>query len=210
MSKKKSKYYVVWDGVCPGVYASWEECKRQVESFEGAKYKSFESKELANEAFNSSYWDFAGQKAGKTKTANPNVPPPVQESLSVDAACSGNPGVMEYRGVYVKTGQEVFRMGPFEDGTNNVGEFLALVHGLALLKQKNLKMPLYTDSVTAISWIKAKKSKTKLEKTNKNEAIFDLIRRAENWLMDNQPITTEILKWDTENWGEIPADFGRK
>ena len=208
MAKNKNKFYVVWEGRTSGVYASWEECKQQVEGFEGAKYKSFENEALANEAFRSSYWSFVNPK--KPKTLPADVKPPIQEALSVDAACSGNPGVMEYRGVYVKTKQEIFKQGPFEDGTNNIGEFLALVHGLALLKQKNSRMILYTDSITAIAWVKAKKCKTKLERTPKNEPIFDLIRRAENWLMDNQPITTEILKWDTENWGEIPADFGRK
>ena len=208
MAKNKNKFYVVWEGKTTGVYASWEECKQQVEGFEGAKYKSFENEALATEAFRSSYWNFISKKTPKTLPAN--VKPPIENALSVDAACSGNPGVMEYRGVYVKTKQEVFKQGPFEDGTNNIGEFLALVHGLALLKQKNSKMPLYTDSVTAISWIKAKKCKTKLEKTSKNELIFDLIRRAENWLMDNQPVSNEIIKWETENWGEIPADFGRK
>lgn len=206
---KKSKFYVVWEGTKPGVYASWNECKQQVEGFEGAKYKSFETEALANEAFHSSYWSFI-----KAKNATPAIvasgPPPIKEALSVDAACSGNPGLMEYRGVYVLTGQEVFRQGPFEDGTNNIGEFLALVHGLALLKQKESKMPLYTDSISAIAWVKAKKCKTKLDRTPKNEPIFELIRRAENWLMDNQPITTTILKWETSRWGEIPADFGRK
>ena len=116
---------------------------------------------------------------------------------------------MEYRGVYVKTGEEIFRQGPFEDGTNNVGEFLALVHGLALLKQRNLDMPLYSDSKTAISWVKKRKAATKLERTARNAPIFELIERAEKWLQTNS-FKTEILKWETEAWGEIPADFGRK
>lgn len=207
---KKLKFYVVWDGVKPGVYNSWNECKKQVDGYEGAKYKSFDSEALANEAFHSSYWSFIKQKDTVSNTVSSKVKPFIQDALSVDAACSGNPGLMEYRGVYVKTKQEIFKQGPFEDGTNNIGEFLALVHGLALLKQQNSKMPIYTDSITALAWIKAKKCKTKLEKTSKNEFIFELIRRAENWLMDNQPITTQIIKWETSEWGEIPADFGRK
>ncbi len=208
MVKNKKKFYVVWEGLKPGVYASWKECEQQVKGVNGAKYKSFETEELANEAYHSPYWSFVNKKT--PSKANPNVKPPIQNALSVDAACGGNPGLMEYRGVYVQTGQEIFKQGPFEDGTNNIGEFLALVHGLALLKQQKTPIPLYTDSRTAIAWIKAKKCKTTLEQTDKNTIIFELIRRAENWLMDNQPITTEILKWDTENWGEIPADFGRK
>jgi ribonuclease HI len=116
---------------------------------------------------------------------------------------------MEYRGVYTKTGEEVFRQGPFKEGTNNIGEFLALVHGLALLKQKNSPLPVYTDSKTALAWIKTKKAKTKLEKNELNAALFDLISRAEKWLVENE-YTTQILKWETTAWGEIPADFGRK
>jgi len=131
------------------------------------------------------------------------------ESMSVDAACSGNPGVMEYRGVYSKTGEEIFHQGPFKYGTNNIGEFLALVHGLALLKQKNSPLPIYTDSKTALAWVKLKKAKTKLEKNDSTDVLFDLIARAEIWLKNNK-YTTVILKWETAVWGEIPADFGRK
>ena len=43
---------------------------------------------------------------------------PIKESIAVDAACSGNPGKMEYRGVYVADGRELFHIGPFEEGTN--------------------------------------------------------------------------------------------
>jgi ribonuclease HI len=127
----------------------------------------------------------------------------------VDAACSGNPGLMEYRGVYTKTGEEIFKVGPLEEGTNNIGEFLALVHGIAILKQKNLSIPVYSDSKTAMAWLKNKKTRTRLEKSEKNEKIFDLICRAENWLSTNE-YSTQVLKWHTEAWGEIPADFGRK
>jgi ribonuclease HI len=116
---------------------------------------------------------------------------------------------MEYQGVYTRTGEVIFKMGPLEDGTNNVGEFLALVHGIALLKQKNMSMPVYTDSRTALAWLKNKKAKTELEHTYTNAKIFDLIARAEKWLAENE-YTTEVLKWHTEAWGEIPADFGRK
>lgn len=214
MSKSKNKFYVVWEGRTPGIYGSWEECRRQVEGIE-ARYRAFDNEELANEAFHSSYYNYIVRK---NKTTEPNILPsvgleggyPVQEALSVDAACSGNPGVMEYRGVYVKTRKEIFKSLRFENATNNIGEFLALVHGLALLKEKNLDIPVYSDSVSALAWVRAKKCKTNLERTAKNEAIFDLIARAEKWLADNQPVTTQILKWDTENWGEIPADFGRK
>ncbi|MEM6724723.1 MAG: RNase H family protein, partial [Bacteroidota bacterium] len=143
------------------------------------------------------------------KTSSSSAGRQIKHSLSVDAACSGNPGLMEYRGVDTKTGEEIFRMGPFQHGTNNVGEFLALVHGLALLKKQGLSMPIYSDSKIAMGWVAKKKCKTKLDRITVNEKLFQLIERAENWLKANTYNTT-ILKWDTKNWGEIPADFGRK
>lgn len=94
-------------------------------------------------------------------------------------------------------------------GTNNIGEFLAIVHGLAYLKKNNLGMVLYSDSVNAINWVRAKQCRTKLAMTPETQHLYDIIRRAEAWLHNNR-YTTQILKWDTDCWGEIPADFGRK
>jgi len=208
----KNKFFVVWEGKEPGIYRSWEECKRQIHGFEGAIYKGFATETEAREAMVSPCWDYIGKNAKAKKPTQEEIAKvglPDFQSLSVDAACSGNPGLMEYRGVYTKTGEEIFRQGPFKDGTNNVGEFLALVHGLAFMKQKNSPLPIYTDSKTAIAWVKAKKARTRLEKTDANAILFDLIIRAEKWLAKNE-YTTQILKWETEVWGEIPADFGRK
>jgi ribonuclease HI len=206
----KKNFYVVWNGVEPGVYSSWAECKVQVEGYDGAIYKSFPTKAEAENAYNKSPWLYIGKNAEKKKAVSIcNIPEIITDSLSVDAACSGNPGLLEYRGVYVKTGQEIFKQGPFERGTNNIGEFLALVHGLALLKQKNYSIPIYSDSTNAIKWVKEKKCKTKLERVPENKSLFYMIERAEKWLRENT-YTTQIIKWKTDEWGEIPADFGRK
>ncbi|MDR0413591.1 MAG: ribonuclease H family protein [Dysgonamonadaceae bacterium] len=206
----KKKWYVVWRGNQPGVYATWQECKNQTEGFENALYKAFESAEEAAEAYPSDPWRYIGQnKAARQPAVRTLASGIIRPSLSVDAACSGNPGRMEYRGVYTGTGEEVFHQGPFQQGTNNVGEFLALVHGLALLKQQHSPLPVYSDSVNAILWVRNRKCKTRLQACAANEVLFDLIRRAENWLINNT-YTTPILKWETNKWGEIPADFGRK
>lgn len=223
MSKAKKKYYVVWHGVEPGIYNSWPKCQEQIKGFEGALYKSFDSEEEAEEAYHSSPYLYikprnseAAEKKDKLQNPPSNrtdtvLPLPLEvkaEALAVDAACSGNPGPMEYRGVYLKTGQEVFHYGPVH-GTNNIGEFLAIVHGLALLKQKGTAMTIYSDSRNAMLWVKNKKCKTKLERTAKTEQLFQLIERAELWLKENTH-NIPLLKWETEKWGEIPADFGRK
>jgi ribonuclease HI len=199
------KFYVVWVGRKPGVYDNWPEAKAQIDGLENARYKSYPSLPEAAEAFKKQPGSF--KKAGAT--ANHGGSKPILDSLAVDAACSGNPGVMEYRGVWTKTKQEVFHQGPFPEGTNNIGEFLALVHGLALLKKQNIKMPLYTDSMTALAWIRNKKAKTTLSLSPKNRELMEMVARAEAWLKSNS-YDTEIYKWDTEHWGEIPADFGRK
>ena len=134
---------------------------------------------------------------------------PNYNSISVDAASSGNPGKMEYRGVDTKSKKQLFIQGPFEEGTNNIGEFLAIVHGLAFLKKIDSDKIIYTDSRTAISWVKKKNCNTKLEPNEKNRALFELIDRALIWLKNNT-YKTPVVKWETKAWGEIPADFGRK
>ncbi|MBO7559135.1 MAG: ribonuclease H family protein [Bacteroidaceae bacterium] len=223
----KQKFYVVWNGAEDGVYTSWEACKEAVEGFSGAKYQAFKTEAEAEEAFEMGYEKWKEQETkGKEQenTQNPDTPlvpssstltlpslPPaaINEAIAVDAACSGNPGKMEYRGVYLRTGKEIFHYGPVW-GTNNIGEFLAIVHGLALLKQKGLDtMPIYSDSVNAQLWVHRKKCKTTLERNEKSEGLYQLIERAETWLKNNT-YQNPIIKWPTEEWGEIPADFGRK
>jgi ribonuclease HI len=209
----KPKYYVVWKGRQTGIFESWPECEKQTRGVEGAKFKSFPTKAEAEQAFQGDYREFIATTSGnKTKTkgnAGTVAGTPLWESLSVDAACSGNPGRMEYRGVWTKTGEEVFREGPFEQATVNIGEFLAIVHGLALLKKRKIACPIYSDSRTALKWVRDKAVKTKLEKNRVNEHLFNLIDRALTWLNEND-YPNSLLKWETGAWGEIPADFGRK
>lgn len=201
------KYYVVWKGIKPGIYDNWKECERQVKGVDSALYKSFPGLEEARQAFRGKPEDYI--KKGVKRVSNPGVGNPLWESLSVDAACSGNPGKMEYRGVMTKSGRQIFHKGPFPLGTNNIGEFLGIVHGLAYLKKNNSDIPVYSDSKTAQKWIRDKAVKTKLPRNQKTEELFDLIDRAIGWLNTNT-YSNPVLKWDTEHWGEIPADFGRK
>ncbi|WP_416445922.1 viroplasmin family protein [Leeuwenhoekiella sp. A16] len=208
---KKEKFYVVWQGKRPGIYNKWNDCKAAITGYKGAQYKSFSTFAEAKKAYNGNYNDYKGKTTPKIvdKELLARIGEPNYNSIAVDAACSGNPGIMEYRGVETKTAKELFKVGPFNQGTNNVGEFLALVHGLAFLKKKNSNLILYSDSRIAISWVRQKKCKTNLKETAVNKTIFDLVRRAENWLKTNT-YSTPIAKWETKVWGEIPADFGRK
>lgn len=211
-SKRKSKYYVVWVGQNPGIYDNWTDCQLQIKGFPNAKYKSFKTLEEAKKAFGGAYEEVVSKSRKKTQANIVDIQslPIEKNSISVDAACSGNPGIMEYRGVVTMTGEEIFKKGPYKNGTNNIGEFLALVHGLALLKKRNDdKTKIYTDSRTALAWIRHKRVKTVLKPNKDNAVLFIMIERAIKWLKTNS-YKNEIIKWDTKNWGEIPADFGRK
>ena len=212
MSKKK-KFYVVWNGRKTGVFTSWKICKAQIDGFDGAQYKSFADLAEAEKASEGKYDDYKGKNTKKptlSSSEKAKYGSPILESISVDAACAGNPGKMEYRGVLTHNKQQIFIKGPFKRGTNNIGEFLALVHGIALLKSKNQhNLPIYSDSKIAMSWIRQKKCKTNLHFDASNNDLLELIKRAENWLKENT-FKNPILKWETKAWGEIPADFGRK
>ena len=204
----KKRYYVVWNGLVPGIYDTWDECQTQIKGVKQALYKSFATRDEAERAYNGSPYQyiFAEKKENKTPA---EIPSTVHRNpLAVDAACSGNPGQMEYRGVYLATGEEIFHFGPIM-GTNNIGEFLAIVHALALLKKQQSRIPIYSDSRNALLWIKQKKCKTKLERGADTEEVFQMIERAEKWLQSNSYDNT-LIKWETSQWGEIPADFGRK
>jgi ribonuclease HI len=210
---RKKKYYTVWKGHQHGVFESWENCKAQIHDFQGAQYKSFSSLTEAKQALEGNYKDYVG----KTKKFSSNLSQerlekigvPNYNSISVDAASSGNPGVMEYRGVDTKSKKELFKQGPFEEGTNNIGEFLAIVHGLAYLKKSDSTDVIYTDSKTAMSWVRKKRCNSKLQRNKKNKLTYELVDRAVHWLKTNN-FSTPIVKWETKAWGEIPADFGRK
>jgi ribonuclease HI len=205
----KQKFYVVWKGRAAGIFTSWAECERQVKGFVGAEFKAFESRQAAESAFQSKYEAFKG-KPSSLGMWRKSEDPPVLPSLCVDAACKGSPGKMEYRGVELPSGREIFRAGPFPDGTNNVGEFLAIVHALTWLVKHSQTMPVYSDSENAIAWVNTGLCKTNLKHTGKNALIFAMIRSAENWLAENELGDEAVLKWDTNEWGENPADYGRK
>lgn len=206
---KKQKYYVVWRGIKPGIYTSWEECKKQTIGFEGAQYKSFTTMEDAKQAYSKSYWEIANLKGKKNLLELKTNDKPILPSISVDAACAGNPGTLEFQGVYTETQTPLFQRGPYKMGTVNIGEFLAIVLGLAWLKKNKLDYPIYSDSKTAIAWIKKKQVNTKLEWTKENEELLKAVHSSIKWLKENK-FNNKILKWKTDIWGEIPADYGRK
>ncbi len=212
-TEKQNKFYVVWKGRVPGIYLSWDDCKEQVHKFDGAKFKSFLTREEAEHFFKEGYDFYLKARPNKTKEKKAETPKantkPILNSICVDAACSGNPGAFEYRGVHTHSKRILFQVGPIPGGTNNIGEFLAIVHILALLKKHNRHDVIYSDSMTAIYWVKNKKANTTIEKNHHNKKVFDMIEKAEKWLQKNK-YQNKILKWETRIWGQIIADYGRK
>ena len=207
----KRKFYVVWKGHKTGVFTSWNECKRHIDGFKDAEYKSFLSEAEANTAYAKSYNDYKGKNTKKpllTAVERKAIGEPIMNSIAVDGACN-NKGDAEYKGVYTDTKTELFLEGPFKEGTNNIMEFLALVHALAFCKKHKIDLPIYSDSRIAINWVQKKYINTKVNKSANNKKIFELIDRALKWLKTNS-YPNKILKWETKAWGEIPADFGRK
>ena len=216
MAEGKSKYYVVWEGRATGVFDSWEECEAQVSGYPGARYKSYTSKLKAIEAYRGDDKSQLGLISAivshKRDIVNYSAFPEIRlDVVAVDGACAKNPGPMEYRCVSVATGEEIFHVGPLAGGTNNLGEYLALIHAIALLRQRgDTTTPIYTDSRTALSWLRRRHSNTTISATPDNARVRELLARADAYIATHQPVANPILKWDTERWGEIPADFGRK
>ncbi|MBD5303789.1 MAG: ribonuclease H family protein [Muribaculaceae bacterium] len=216
------RFYVVWKGRQPGVYDNLDDAMEQVDNFPGALFKSFASAQEAADAFRKSQIREDRTDLGNLilNSSRKNIPesgkpdyfsfPEIDlNGWAVDASCLGNPGRMEYRGVELMTGRELFRVGPFEKSTNNIGEFLAIVHALALMYQTGENHTIYSDSVTGMAWVRNRKIKTQLTREPVNEKSFQMMERALTWLHTHQ-YSARILKWQTEIWGEIPADFGRK
>ncbi|MBX9809655.1 ribonuclease H family protein [Candidatus Gracilibacteria bacterium] len=208
----KQKYYAVWAGRTPGIFENWEECKKSVEGFVGAQYKSFASHEECKVALRRSSSDYIGNTQKSTEPTPSDIKKygtPIQKSISVDGAWNTVTGWCEYQGVMTDTEEKIFSGGPYADGTNNIVEFLGIIHALRYCQENNLDLPIYTDSQTAISWVKAKNARTKQPRTQANIELFLLVDQAVLWLKKNE-IKNPILKWETKIWGEIKADFGRK
>lgn len=208
------KWYVVWKGTVPGICETWDECQLRVSGYPGARYKSFDSREEAIVAYRKGQPDDMGiiraLATPRNRVVNyAAIPEILPGSVCVDAACSGNPGHMEYQGVEIHSGLQIFHKAFQPLATNNIGEFLAIVHALALYHNDPKTPAIYSDSRTALAWVRKRKCNSKLQENDSNHALFDVIRRAEKWL-ETHEYHNRLIKWETEKWGEIPADFGRK
>ena len=194
-----------------GIFETWKECNNQVNGFPNARFLSFKTREEAEYAFSKSPGEYWGKREQiSIHKLDINLLDEIEiESMAVDATCEGSPGIMGYRGVYLKEKKEIFKFGPFKRGTNNIGEFLAIVEALKYLKTTGRDITIYSDSKVAIGWVRKKVCNTKLEKNEDTSEVYNEIKKAIRWLNENE-YPNLILKWETSRWGENPADYGKK
>lgn len=124
--------------------------------------------------------------------------------IAVDAAHSTKNLETEYQGINLETGEKIFYKN-LGNQTVNIGEFLGVVAAVKYIIENNFQPRIvYTDSTTAISWFRNKR-------TASNKKCKDL-QKAEIFLrvMAADVDTIEVVHWNNQKWGETPADFGRK
>lgn len=213
MASRNKNFYVVWIGTSPGVYTTWAECDDAIRGYSNPKYKSFPTLESAEKAFlegPNDYWGTNKFVSSISEDQLALIGRPVSNSVCVDTAWFAESEIMEYRGVWHHDKSVAFEAGPFENATKNIGKFLAIVHAIALMKKQSIDWPVYSDSKTAIRWVRRKHVKAKSMRMGEtSEKINDLIARALRWLEVND-FKNDILIWNTKAWGENPAAYSRK
>lgn len=128
----------------------------------------------------------------------------LNEGIAVDAAHSVKNRKTEFRCVDLKTGKTLF-YSDLGNQTINIGEFLAIVEAVKYIIEHDYQPKIiFSDSNTAISWFKNKR--TASGKRNAKLMKAEIYLRAIAYWIDE----IQVVKWDNKAWGEIPADFGNK
>lgn len=211
MSKEK-KRYVVRQGRRPGIYETREACQRQVSWYRDAVYKSFTSYDEALEAFAHGWLSWLQWKRSLSQIRQLMGEEYFLTSIATDAACQSNPGKLEWQGVIISTWEKMFSSPVYSVGTVNIGEYLALIEWIQRCLDHPSYRYIYSDSRIALSWLKKWQYVTKLPRSFQTEKLFVLLEKQTAWLQAHSSWSERIIlhKWPTDQWGEIPADFGRK
>lgn len=131
------------------------------------------------------------------------------KGICVDGSSRGNPGIAGYQAVDLATGEQLFKVD-IGHSTNNIAEFIGLVHAISFAR-KNGYTEIYSDSQTAIAWVRNKKAKTTLVLNEKTKKSIEYVERSEKYLQTLEPGFFRLVnKWETKLWGENEADFGFK
>jgi hypothetical protein len=118
-----------------------------------------------------------------------------------------NPGIFKYRLVNIETKEVIFEKIISGNCTNNLAELLGAVHAIGYNTANYLNLPVYTDSQTALSWIRKKLIKTKHIVTDAElqEELDIALKYIKTLSKAEHP-----LLWNTVAWGQIDADYGAK
>lgn len=131
------------------------------------------------------------------------------KGICVDGSSRGNPGIAEYKAIDLSTGKELFKIN-IGVSTNNIAEFIGLTHAINFAR-KNGYDNVYSDSQTAIAWVRNRKAKTSLRLNSETSKSINYLQHSEKYLQTLEPTFFKIVKkWETKKWGENPADFGYK
>ncbi len=237
---QKKKWYVIWRGRETGIFRTWDQCKERTDGFPRARFKSFKSEAEAVKAFTrgpamatvpntrkarKSSQRFnpdqnpirkASTRTGKRQDKRPKQLTlgldfkPEPNALVVDGACCLQTGDFEYQAVWLHDKRTAFKSPVLSPGTNNLAEFLGLVAGLRHVAELGLQCPVYSDSQTAISWVRKRAHKCgPVLQGLVTDEVAKMMDDAINWLKAN-PEHPKVIQWMTKHWGENPADYGRK
>lgn len=176
------KFYVVWEGREKGIFTDWDTCKKQVEKFPGARFKSFESEQEAQAAFRgtgkstsaartvqavdlvqSEPSAVAGKRPSsakkvKTYTTNDISAMAFDTKIFTDGGCEPNPGKAgSGLAVYRDEKIDALWYGLYNpNGTNNTAELNALHQGLLIAQEELAKarsVAIFCDSQYAIQCV---------------------------------------------------------
>jgi ribonuclease HI len=132
--------------------------------------------------------------------------------IVVDGSYLGNLDRMEYQAIGLPQNAIIFSDGPYRGGGASIAEFLGLVKGLQYLENRQMDMLIYSDSKTALSWVRrCKVNSVILKRDDCPDQVKEMVQDALGWLRSNTDFTKgRFRKWHTTFWGENPADYGRK
>ena len=151
----KIKYfYVVRKGRRTGIFTTYAECEAQVKYYPGAIYKIFSTLAAAEYALK-----YGWNRSNKMPSNFNNCKVEINVSLpSSPCLCTDGSKIklnsIEYRTVEYPSRKELFRYGPYPNGSNNIAEFLGLVATIRYCKHHSIELPIYTDSSVALIWVK--------------------------------------------------------
>lgn len=211
MSKRAVKRYVVWKWRSPWVYTTWSACEKQIRWYPWARYKSFGSKQEAQEAYEM-WLDYNADRTGPIHERI-KLWEIKSESICVDAACKWNPWALERRGVLTSSWKQLFRSNIYYQWTVNVWEYIVLLQGIKrCLDSFHHDRTVYTDSRTALSRVRSWSHRSQLNRTHTNSPLKHVLDqrelRAQQYRADID--TIDLQKRNTRERGEIVADFWRK